>query len=447
MNPEQNLGIYADVPRSRRIVEWLSRMVNLLFLRPWSMIIGDAVWVLVSIFALTTHFRYFNQGILPTLLLFAILAGFTYLYGNLVTNYIVPKVYQWLFGNAIFGMLGGFDKATFFTILNTSKLTHIHLRAEDQELAEEFCEVDNELTKDLFKERYFEIYQNSNIPPEELEESWERVWQNQVLSVNSGKISFEEARKTENIAFRILPLQLQNMSLIISPFIKFFQLISVCLIATFLSNTHSLLFAIQVIVALNLILSLVWYMLNSYQVSEVPLLANNLQHLPQHVVERFGERLKKFVGKVLIPKNVTMDRAYFSEIRNYQARFILLYTILNTFFLLCLLGITFLIDLILGSNTVLTWYKQFTFGLLLLPFAFLLGFYFISIIIQNVRRVAASVLVGLTTAVLPFVIYYLVTGNFEVEKVQNGIWASVVGIVSVLSTTIAGQFKEILESN
>lgn len=447
MKPEENLGIYADVPVSRRLVDWLSRMVNLLFLRPWSMIIGDAVWVLVSIFALTTHFRYFNQGVFPTLLLFTILAGFTYLYGSFASKYILPKVYQWLFGKAVFGMLGGFDKTTFFTLLNTSKLTQFGFRKEDELLAKEFCEVDNDLTKDLFKERYFEIYQNSNISPEELQESWERIWQNQVLTVNSGKISFEEARKTDNIAFRILPFQLQNMSLIISPFIKFFQLISVCLIATFLSNTHSLLFAIQVIVALNLILSLIWYMLHSYQISEVPLLANNLQHLPVHIVERFGERLKRFAGKILVPKNVTIDKAYFSEIRNYQARYILLYTLLNTFFLICLLSITFLMDYIMGTQTVLAWYQQFSFGLLLLPFAFLLGFYFISIIIQNVRRVAASVLVGLTTAVLPFVIYYLVTGNFEIEKVQNGIWASIVGIVGVLSTTVAGQFKEILESD
>lgn len=447
LNPEQNLGIYADLPMSRRIVEWLSRSVTWLFLRPWSVIIGDAVWVLVSIFALTTHFRHFNQGVFANVLLFSVLAGFTYIYGNLVTRFLLPKVYQWLFGQPVFGILGGFDKSTFFTLLNTSKLTKLSLNKEDQKIAEEFCEIDNELTKDIFRERYFQVYQHANIPIEELEESWERVWKNQILPVSSGKISFEEARKTSNIAFRILPLQLQNMSVLISPFIKFFQLISVCLIATFLANTHSLLFAIQVIVSLNLILSLLWYMLHSYQVSEVPLLTDNLQQLPKNIVERFGERLHRFAGKVLIPQNITIDRAYFSEIRNYQARFILLYTLLNTFFLLCLIGITLLIDFALGSQVVLAWYKQFTFGLLLLPFAFLMGFYFISIIIQNLRKVAASVLVGLTTAILPFVIYYLVTGNFEVEKVQNGIWASIVGIVGVLSTTIAGQFKEILESD
>ena len=445
MNSKQNLGIYSDIPISRRVVDWLSRTVNLLFLRPWAMIIGDAIWVLVSIFALTTHFRYFNQGIFSTLVLFAVLAGFTYFYGNLVTSYIVPKVYQWLFGKAVFGILGGFDRETFFTLLNTSKFMTLKMREEDQAMAEEFCEVDNELTKALFKERYFEIYQNSAASIEELEESWERVWENQVLPVSTGKVSFEEARKTDNIALRILPLQLQNMSLLISPFIKFFQLISVCLIATFLANTHSLLFAIQVVVALNLILSLIWYILHSYQISEVPLLANNLQHLPQSIVERFGEKLQKFVGKVLIPKNIHISKAYFSEIRNYQARHILLYTSLNTFFLLCLLSIVFLAGFIFGSNIGWIWYKQFAMGLLLLPLAFLLGFYFISIIIQNFRRVGASIVVGLTTAVLPFVIYYLISGNFEIEKVQNGIWASIAGIVSVLSTTIAGQFKDILE--
>ncbi|MEZ4883304.1 MAG: hypothetical protein R3E32_01115 [Chitinophagales bacterium] len=446
MDQEQNLGIYSDIPVSRRIVDWLSRMVDLLFLRPWSMIIGDAVWVLVSIFALTAHFRYFTQNAMSNILLFVILAGFTYIYGNLVTSHIIPRTYQWFFGRAVFGLLGGLDKATFFTLLNTSKLTKFSMKAEDQAIAEEFCEVDNDLTKALFRDRYYEIYKNANVSPEELEESWERVWENQVLPVSSGKVSFEEARKTDNIALRVLPLKFQNMSLLISPFIKFFQLISVCLIATFLANAHSLLFAIQVIVALNILLSLVWYMLHSYQISEVPLLTANLQYFSQSIIDRFGERLNKFAGKVLIPKNITIDRAYFSEIRNYQARHILLYTILNTFFLLCMLGITFFMDIVLGTNIALVWYKQFAIGLLLLPFVFLLGFYFISIIIQNVRRVTASVLVGLTTAVLPFVIYYLVTGNFEVEKVQNGIWASVAGIVGVLSTTIAGQFKEILES-
>lgn len=444
----EELGIYSSVPASEKAVQRLTQVLYYLFLHPVSVVIGDVIWVLAGIAAVTWGFRA-SGGTGWWVLLIAILLGFSFIYARVVAQYLFPGFTGMFFGKPVFGKLGGMDKLTFFTLLNTAQKMRIDVKETDKPLTTQFCELDNDITEALFKERYFALYaeqaQKENI---DLEAEWKNIWENKILPVGTDKVSFKSARTPDNLAFRMMPLKLQYASTLISPFIKFFQLIGICLIAAYLAKAISLLSVIQIIVALNLILSAFWYVIYAYNMSEIQLMVPDDSVLSGNVFQQFANRLREMQNKSLRPLNVTVENSFFSDIRKYQLRYILCFTFLNSLFVLLMLGIAFIAHMVLGGFApyTLSWYLPFAAGAFLLPVAFYVGFYFISIIIQHFRKVLGSLVVGITTAVLPFFIYYLIKGQLQINEVQNGVWAALSGITTVLSTIVASQFKEILET-
>ncbi|OWY20669.1 hypothetical protein C7N43_00270 [Sphingobacteriales bacterium UPWRP_1] len=444
----EDLGIYSSVPASERAVQRLTKVLYYLFLHPTAIILGDIVWILAGIAAVSWAFRQ-SGSMVWSLLLSALLAGVAYGYSIVLNRYIFPWFLGQFFGKPVFGRLGGMDRFSFFTLLKTAQKMRIDIKDTDKPLSQQFCELDNDLTEAMFKERYFALYaEQAQKEGIDLEAEWKNLWETKMLSVGTDNVTFNKARVPENLAFRMMPLKLQFASSLISPFIKFFQLIGICLLATYLTGFLPLLSIIQVLVALNLILSVFWYMIYSYNMSEVQLLVPDESVLSPGLFQQFAGRLQSMEHKSLRPLNITVENSFFTDIRRYQLRYIICFTLLNSLFVLLMLLVAYLAHLALGNANpyALSWYLPFAAGALLLPVAFYMGFYFISIIIQHFRKVLGSLLVGITTAVLPFFIYYLIKGQFQISEVQNGIWAALSGITTVLSTIVASQFKEILES-
>jgi hypothetical protein len=443
------LGIYSSAPKtSRNFVQRLTSVYQYLFLQPKAILIGDIIWVLVGIGAVTWAFRHTGS------ILFSIIVSIVLLGVSLAYSHFLPRFYIWFsavfFGKPVFGKLGGLDRLSFFTLLKSTPKMRIDLKESEKELADRFCELDNELTEALFKERYYALYgEQAGKDGTDIEAQWKALWENKMLIVGTGKQTFQSIRNPENLAFRIMPMKLQYASMLISPFIKFFQLFGICLIVAYLANWVALLTVIQVMVALNLILSIFWYLLYSYNMSEIALLVPDESIISPNIFRQFAEKIKALQSITLKPLNITIENSFFADIRSYQLRFIGAFTLLNSLYILGLLLIVMgahalLIGGLVGAS--LNWYLSFALGALLLPVAFYIGFYFISVIIQHFRKVLGSLVVGVTTAVLPFFIYYLIKGQLQINEVQNGIWAALSGITTILSTIVASQFREILES-
>ncbi|QQS30316.1 MAG: hypothetical protein IPM47_05035 [Sphingobacteriales bacterium] len=442
------LGIYSSAPKSSvHFVERLTKAFYYLFLHPRAVIAGDILWVLVGIGSVTWFFRNSGNIWLSVILCIALL-GISLAYSN-----ILPRIYTWFttlfFGKPVFGKLGGLDRVTFFTILKSSPKIRIDLKESEKEIAKKFCELDNDLTEGLFRERYYALYgEQASREGTDMEAQWKNLWENKLLMVGTGKATFQNVRNTENLGFRVMPLKLQNATMLISPFIKFFQLFGIVLIVAYLAEWMSLLTAIQIMVALNLILSIFWYLLYSYNMSDIALIVPDETVLSKDLYQKHADKISGLQNKSIKPINITIENSFFTDIRTHQLRFIGAFTLLNSLYILGMLL------LVVGAQALFIglgepaskWYLLFGLGILLLPIGFYVGFFFISVIIQHFRKVLGSLVVGVTTAVLPFFIYYLIKGQLQINEVQNGIWAALSGITTILSTIVASQFREILES-
>ncbi|HRK25876.1 MAG TPA: hypothetical protein PK239_01175 [Chitinophagales bacterium] len=445
----EEIGIYAVAPKQKRLAERLTTAFYYLFLHPVALVVGDVLWILVGIATVSWAFRN-TAGVVLSVVLTVVLIIIAFVYSSVFMRYLYTRFASFAFGNPVFGRLGGLDKHNFFTMLRLTSRVRIDLKETDREQAKQFCELDNDITEAIFKERYYQLfeeqYKQSGV---NIEEKWQELWQTKILKVGEGKDTFENARHTDNLIFRLLPLKLQYGYLLMMPFLKFFQLIGLCLIAAYLAQWVQLLTVFQVVVGLNFLLSALWYITHNYKMSEISLNAIDPNTVSATIYQRFADRINALQNKILNPINIAVDKSYFGYMRAYQLRYILAYTSLNSLFVLLLL------ILVMGSHAlaggvqhyVQSWYIPFAVGILLLPPVFYLGFLFISMVIQHFRKVIGALVVGITTAVLPFVIYYLVKGQFQINEVQNGIWAALSGITTIISTIVASQFKEILESD
>jgi hypothetical protein len=346
-----------------------------------------------------------------------------------------------VFGRPIFGKIGGADRVSFYTSLRASRLLHIEFDESDRGLAREFNRLDMDVTRYLLHQNY-RAFINKHFAgnPEALAEAegeWEDVWEKKLLNMGLADYKLRDAFDLDNIAYRVVPLKLTASASLISPLLKFFQLAMLYMVARVLNGESQIITAVQVAVFVSLILSILWYIYHSYRISELEF-AGNYENLPADVQEHFSERFEPFLGKSLALRRVTVDKEYYGLVRSYQMRHILI-TALNTLLMLVWIGLLALIGLFTPSidqSYVLTWYRDLSLGILLIPLIFYVGFYLVSIFVQSFRSFLSAVVAGAVSAVLPFGITYLVTGEFEFDDINSAISSIVAGLGVAIATLI-----------
>jgi hypothetical protein len=449
MIDDRELGIQPNTPLVGKIAEILGIIIYLLFLNPVAFFLTDLLWIVLSALVISHTLREQLQRGLWGFLIVVALVLVAVVWGAMLNAFLMGWFNRLVFGRPIFGRVGGADRVSFYTSLRASRLLHIEIDEADRDLAREFNRLDMDVTKYLLHQNY-RAFINKRFAgnPEALAEAeggWEDVWDKKLLNMGLPDYKLREAFGLDNIAYRVVPLKLTASASLISPLLKFFQLAMIYMVARVLNADSPIITAAQVAVFVTLILSILWNIYHSYRVSELEF-AGNYESLPPDVQEHFADRFEPFLGKSLPLRRVTVDKEYYGLVRSYQMRHILI-TALNTILMLLWVGLLLLIALLTRSidrNYVFSWYRDLSLGILLIPLIFYVGFYVVSIFVQSFRSFLSAVVAGAVSALLPFGITYLATGEFEFNDVNSAISSIVAGLGVAIAALIVNNMTSAL---
>jgi hypothetical protein len=446
MENGEDLGIGPEIPFLQKILKFISTIMRFLFLNPRSFWISDLIWVILLVIIVSSTLRFyldnifFNIGIVIALLIFTYFA-----WAYLLIRFILPWFIRLLFGGPVFDKLGGNNRKSFFTALKCANALKYEFKGKDLKTIKEFNKLDIEIIEEILKTNYRKkIYKSDSTDSEDFESKWSKVWNEKILDISTEGISYRDFLSEDKFASRTIGPTMAGSTIVIAPLVKTFQLIMIYLIFSLINGSIEVLTVIQAGVLLSFILSIIWFIHHSYQITEIPLFVENL---PEEIKEKFSDRLKQFLGKTVIPKKIIVKNRYFSLMRNYQAR-CMATVFLNSMLILVLVGIILIIGVLSSLTNIgdmTSWYAYFSIGVILLPFAFITGFYLTSMIIQNFRQLLAPIILGLLAVVLPFAITYLFTGYFEFIEIKNVILSFISGLTVALATIIASLIGRRLE--
>lgn len=439
MGSGEDLGIYSDIPFLQRILKFISKVIWILFLNPRSSYIFDLIVVILVVLIVSSKLRFYLDNTLLSAGIFIILFIFCIVLGYLLSVFIFPRFQRLLLGGPVFGKVGGPDRKSFFTALKCVDAIAFKFEGKDLEKITEFNKLDTEITEELLKSMYRQnLYKkHDQIDSADFESKWSKIWNEKILPINTGGISFRDVLSEEKFASRFVPTRMLVSTSFVTALVNVFQLIMIYLVFSLINESIKALTVIQVGVFLCFILSIIWIIYNSYPITEIPL-GINYHMLPERIKKKFSDRVKPFLGKTVVPKKIIVKNRYFSLMRNYQARQTSV-AFLNSVLVLTLVGIVLIMGVLWSPTNVgrmISWYEYFSIGVILLPFAFIIGFYLTSIIIQNFRQVIAPIILALLTVVSPFAFIYLFTGHFEFIEVKNAVLGFIGGLSVLLSTAI-----------
>jgi hypothetical protein len=452
MIDDRDLGIGSSTPLVGKIAEILGIIIYLLFLNPVAFFITDLLWIVLSALVISHTLRSQMQSGLLAIAVVVLLALVAVVWGAMLNTFLMGWFNRLVFGRPIFNKIGGADRASFFAALRASRLLHIEIDEADRDFAREFNRLDMDVTKYLLHRNYSAfVAKRFAADPDaqaKAEGEWESVWEKKLLDVGLPDYRLREAFDLDNLAYRVVPLKLTASASLISPLLKFFQLAMIYMVARVLNADSPVITAAQVAVFLTLILSILWNIYHSYRVSELEF-AGNYENLPPDVQEHFAERFAPFLGKSLSLRRVTVDKEYYELVRSYQMRHILI-TALNTILMLLWVGLLLLIALVTRSvdrEYVFAWYRDLSLGILLIPLIFYLGFYLVSIFVHSFRSFLAALVAGAASALLPFGITYLATGDFEFGDVNSALSSIVAGLGVTIATLIVTSLTSTLSGD
>jgi hypothetical protein len=438
---DRDLGIGTGTPLVSKIAELLGIIIYLLFLNPVAFFITDLLWIVLSALVISHTLRDQVQRGLLGVAVVVLLVLVAVVWGAMLNAFLMGWFNRLVFGRPIFGKVGGADRASFFAALRASRLLHIEIDDADRDLAREFNRLDMDVTKYLIHQNYNAfVEKHFAADPDSRDRAlgeWEDVWEKKLLDVGLPDYRLRDAFDLDNLAYRVVPLKLTASASLISPLLKFFQLAMIYLVARVLNFDSPVITAVQVAVFLTLILSILWNIYHSYRVSELEF-AGNYETLPPDVREQFAERFAPYLGRSLSLRRVTVDQEYYALVRSYQMRYILI-TALNTILMLVWVGLLLLIALVIPSvdrSYLFTWYRDLSLGILLIPLVFYLGFYLVSIFVHSFRSFLAALVAGAVSALLPFGLTYLATGDFEFGDVNSALSSIVAGLGVTIATLI-----------
>jgi len=439
MENGEDLGIGSEIPFLQKILKFISIIMRVLFLNRLSFIISDLIWVILVVIIVSSTLRFyldnifFNIGIVIALFIFT---GFAW--GYLLIRFILPWFNRLLFGGHVFGKLGGLDRKSFFTALKCANAMKFEFKGKDLETIKEFNKLNSEITEEIFKTNYRkDLYKSDSIDPNDFESKWSKVWNEKILNIRTEGISYRDCLSEDKFASRTIPFTMAGSTTVIAPLVKTFQLIMIYLIFSLINGSIAVLAVIQVGVFLCFTLSIIWFINHSYQITDIAL-GGGYDLLPEEIKEKYSDRAKPFLGKTVIPKKIIVKNRYFSLMRNYQARHMAA-AFVNSILILALVSIILIIGALCSPTNIgdmISWYEYFSIGVILLPFAFITGFYLTSMIIQNFKQFLAPIILGILTVVLPFAVNYLFTGHFEFIEIKNAVLSFISGLGVFLAAVI-----------
>jgi hypothetical protein len=433
----EDLGIGPEIPFLQKILKFISTIMRFLFLNPHSLWISDTIWIILLVIIVSSTLRFYLDNIFFNIGIIALLIFTVFAWGYLLVRFILPWFIRLLFGGPVFEKLGGQARKSFFTALKCANAMKYEFKGKDLETIKEFNKLDIEIVEEILKTNYRKkIYKSDSTDSEDFESKWSKVWNEKILDISTEGISYRDFLSEDKFASRTIGPTMAGSTIVIAPLVKTFQLIMIYLIFSLINGSIEVLAVIQAGVLLCFILSIIWFIHHSYQITEISFSVINL---PEEIKEKFSDRLKQFLGKTVIPKRIIVQNRYFSLMRNYQARHMAI-AFLNSILILVLVGIILIIGFLSSLTNVgdmTSWYAYFSIGVILLPFAFITGFYLTSMIIQNFRQLLAPIILGLLAVVLPFAINYLFTGYFEFIEIKNVILSFISGLSVTLATIIA----------
>jgi hypothetical protein len=399
----EDLGIGPEIPFLQKILKFISTIMRFLFLNPHSLWISDTIWIILLVIIVSSTLRFYLDNIFFNIGIIALLIFTVFAWGYLLVRFILPWFIRLLFGGPVFEKLGGQARKSFFTALKCANAMKYEFKGKDLETIKEFNKLDIEIVEEILKTNYRKkIYKSDSTDSEDFESKWSKVWNEKILDISTEGISYRDFLSEDKFASRTIGLTMAGSTIVIAPLVKAFQLIMIYLIFSLINGSIEVLAVIQAGV-------------------------------------KFSDRLKQFLGKTVIPKRIIVQNRYFSLMRNYQARHMAI-AFLNSILILVLVGIILIIGFLSSLTNVgdmTSWYAYFSIGVILLPFAFITGFYLTSMIIQNFRQLLAPIILGLLAVVLPFAITYLFTGYFEFIEIKNVILSFISGLSVTLATIIA----------
>ncbi len=440
MQEDEDLGIRSDVPLSKRLGS-----IGPIFLEILDIQALDFIFGILSIVVIVLGLYYYlgfwlSVGVF--IALFFVLGGWGWL-----TNLFLD---QWInivsFGGPVYGKLGGLGRKLFFINLKASDAIEIELDPLDAKKLKDFLQLLINYEQARLKLAYRELVYSpihGEIDQADFESKWTSIWEDQILELQTDHLKFKDVLKNSNYAYLFASGSILQMTPRMSRLFILFQLASLYLVALLLRDRIQFLFVIQAGVFLSFIFALLWYIAVSFSYNKFFTFVD-LDSIPESLREKYWEPLKSLSGILFQPRELRVRSKFYAVMREFQVRLILS-GINYSGGALLLVGACFLIARLLNIPELEFWYSSLAVAVLVAPIFLGLGFYLISIILQSSRQVVAPLIAGLLGAALPFVIEFIITGEFKLDLAENAVSSVISGLGILLTTVVTTHIQETVE--
>jgi hypothetical protein len=438
---DEDLGIRSDVPLIERFRPLGGLILAILDFGAIENVGGILLILIIGI----KLFSLSGSAMLSVLVFLALLIAkwFWALIGEVSLDRFMGALF---FEGPVFGKLGGPARRTFFTALKASDEIQIEFEADDARKAKDFVELMTELQEEELKLAYREkVYEPKYGVGDgaEFESKWTSVWEDQVLELRTGDIKFKDALINPNMAYLVVSSEMHRTSVRMVRLILLFQVIILYLTTMLLNDRIQFLLVIQIGVFISFMCALLWYTAYSFSLGKIsaPI---NIYAIHETVRSKFRNAFESFIGTDFRLKKLRVKPKFYGLMRGFQIRLILasLWTSITG---LVLIGASLLISRVRFAVELDDWYASLALALLVSPFFLIVGFYLISVILQYSRKVVAPLVAGLVAAALPYAIDYAITGEFQLDGVENAVSSIFAGVGILLTTVVTNHIQKSLE--
>jgi hypothetical protein len=369
------------------------------------------------------------------------LITFLYLLANglgLVLMRFNKFVNRTAWGPPAFDELGGVDTSLMRATMKSAKQLRLEFDPSDAEVADALAELDLEATEGMIKQRFTELMseRDPDAAQDDIEDRWTWVWENEILGYRIDDVAFREVFGPPAYASNILFFKLANMRQLLLPAFLLYQVILVVLVYRTLSGATDLLTVLQVWVALSFALSMLIFLNHTKGLGQLDVLAP-LEGVPESTKEKW----EPLIGTRLIPVRVSVTSSYFGVIGRYFARAIAFNSLLNAAILMIFIAISLAVGTLLAPDSrgdLVSWYGKLALVFAVIPVGMLAAHFVATVLIEHLRQIAAIVVGGLVTALLPVGLEYLAKG-----QISSG-WttiasSAIAGVVGALAAGLGTQ--------
>ncbi len=300
---------------------------------------------------------------------------------------------------------------------------------------------------DLLKDRFEDIKRAEGLSEDEISKSWDHVWNDEVLELTVDGQTFRDAADIERFGLNYAMSSLMRSTIIIPVISNLFWITSILLLYLYLIESISLLTSIQICLSLTFVFAAFWHMVVLHNLSAFPMDFDSVEML-ESTRNRFAGDIQKLTGKEIRPKKISVKPRFYEIFRNYQLTTLIFGAIGDVLgiFIVVFFGYLLIYALDADHAKALSHYYVTVASGVTAAAAFLtLGFYFFSVALQNLRKIAAAVIVSLLTALLPFLIDYIFAGELDISGAREAIIAGTSGLTVALITTVTSHIKETME--